>query len=113
VCSQIIFLASLLQYFIFELSLLAAGEDFFDFFERHFYFISMRRRDAVKTDDIALIARRLPDLKEFFIQLARVAKKVGLEVNEKNTNYLVASRRRIRHVRRVQLIMTYFVDTPY
>jgi hypothetical protein len=28
----------------------------------------------------------------FFIQLARVAKGVGLEVNEGKTNYLVASR---------------------
>jgi hypothetical protein len=43
-------------------------------------------------DDIAFIARRLPDLKEFFIQLERAAKEVGLEVNEGKTNYLVVSR---------------------
>jgi hypothetical protein len=38
-------------------------------------------------DDIALIARSLLDLKEFFIQLERAVKEVGLE-----TNYLVVSR---------------------
>ncbi len=43
-------------------------------------------------DDIALIARRLPDLKEFFIQLERAVKEVGLEVNEGKTNHLVVSR---------------------
>jgi hypothetical protein len=31
-------------------------------------------------DDTALIARGLPDLKKFFIQLARAAKEIGLEV---------------------------------
>jgi hypothetical protein len=43
-------------------------------------------------DDIALIARRLPDLKEFFIKLERAAKEVELEVNEGKTNYLVVLR---------------------
>jgi hypothetical protein len=43
-------------------------------------------------DDIALIARRLSDLKKFFIKLERTAKEVGLEVNEGKTNYLVVSR---------------------
>ncbi len=38
-------------------------------------------------DDIALIARRLSDLKEFFIQLERAAKEVGLEVNEGKTTW--------------------------
>jgi hypothetical protein len=43
-------------------------------------------------DDIALIARRLPDLKEFFTRLERAAKEVRLEVNEGKTNYLIVSR---------------------
>jgi hypothetical protein len=34
----------------------------------------------------------ITDLKEFFIQLERAAKEVGLEVNEGKTNYLVVSR---------------------
>jgi hypothetical protein len=33
-------------------------------------------------DDIALITRKLPDLKEFFNKLERTAKEVGLEVNQ-------------------------------
>jgi hypothetical protein len=40
-------------------------------------------------DDIALVARRLPNLKEFFIKLDRAAKEVGLDVNEGKTNYSV------------------------
>jgi hypothetical protein len=43
-------------------------------------------------DDIALIARKHPDLKEFFIQLERTAKEVAHEVSEGKTNYLVISR---------------------
>jgi hypothetical protein len=43
-------------------------------------------------DDIALITRRLPDLKEFFIKLERAAREARLEVNERKTNYLIASR---------------------
>ncbi len=50
------------------------------------------------TDDIALITRRLPDLKKFFIQLARAAKEVGLEVKIPTP----CARRRTRHIRRVQ-----------
>ncbi len=46
----------------------------------------------VYTDDIALSARRLTDLKKFFIKLEKVAKEVGLQVNEEKTNYLVVSR---------------------
>jgi hypothetical protein len=45
-------------------------------------------------DDIALIARRLLDLKEFFIRQERTAKEVAHEVNEGKTNYLVISRSR-------------------
>jgi hypothetical protein len=33
-------------------------------------------------DDIALITRKLPDLKEFFNKLERTVKEVGLEVNQ-------------------------------
>jgi hypothetical protein len=42
-------------------------------------------------DDIALIARRLCDLKVFFIRLERAAKGVSLEVKEGKANYLVDS----------------------
>jgi hypothetical protein len=42
-------------------------------------------------DDIVLITRGLSDLKEFFIRLERAAKDVGLEVNERKTNYLIVS----------------------
>jgi hypothetical protein len=64
-------------------------------------------------DDIALIARRLPDLKEFFIRLKEAAKEAGLEVNEGKTNYLVVSRsprRRVRNVRRLQLRACWFLQ---
>ncbi len=37
-------------------------------------------------EDIALIASRLPDLKEFFIKLERAAKEGGLEVNEEKVS---------------------------
>ncbi len=37
-------------------------------------------------DDIALIARQLSDLKEFFIKLERAVKEVELEVNDGITN---------------------------
>jgi hypothetical protein len=44
-------------------------------------------------DDVVIMGRRLQDVKEVFTSLIEQADKMGLEINEKKTKFMTASRK--------------------